>query len=295
MSKRNQFVRILFWCVLVLSFTFFSCASKKPLWGDPQTGLILQYRMAPDQMLNYKASIGGVTSMNIMDQKMETTTDVNLNYSIKGTGIDEKKNLLTQIGIEALDIVFSSMEGKMTVQTSSLIGKSFGLTFSPIGNEIEFVGIESVPKINFGEMEGGERSIQSYFIDILPDLSINPIKVGETWIGQKEYKEPSGAFDLTVNLESNNVLEGLETIGDKECARIETQSTGIITGSGSQQGMNMVFNGKLKSTSTWYFAYQEGLFVKETAEQVLDAKIDLGDMGVIPIVTNDTLAIELVP
>ncbi|MCJ7811825.1 hypothetical protein MUP95_00710 [bacterium] len=294
MSKRNQFVRILFWSVFVLSFILFSCASKKPIWGDPQTGFILQYRIAPEQMMNYKMSIGAVTSMDIMGQTMETTSNVNLNYSMKGTGIDNQKNLLAQIGIEALDIVISGMQGKTTLRTSPLVGKSFGLTLSPTGNEIEFIGIESIPKINFGEMEGGERSVQPYFSDIFPDLSNNPIKVGDTWTGQKEYHEPMGSLDLTIKVESTNILEDFETIGDLECARIRTESKGTVSGAGSQEEMYMMFNGDLESTSIWYFAFKEGVFVRMEAEQNLDANIDIGDMGNIPMVTKDSIKIELI-
>ena len=80
-----------------------------------------------------------------------------------------------------------------------------------------------------------------------------------------------------------------------ECARIKTQLTGTVSGSGSTGGTYMVFTGDLESTSTWYFAYREGLFVNETAEQVINAEIDLGDMGVLPMIMTDAYEMKWIP
>ncbi len=294
MSNKNQCIRILFWSLLTLSFLIFGCASKKPMWGDPQTGLILQYRIDQNQMLNYNLSVNQSSAMDLMGQSMETVTDINLDFDIKCTKIDDQKNMLTQVSLESLDITMDGMQGRSNINTSALIGKSFNMSLSPMG-EKEFIDIESVPKINFGEMSGGERSIQSFFTELLPQLSADPIKVGESWIIQSEYVEPIGEIDLLVKLESNHTLDGLETIEGMECARMKTQSTGTVSGSGFQGGMDMKFSGDLESTSTWYFAYKEGLFIKETAEQVLDTEIDLGDMGVIPMVMTDTIEMKLMP
>ncbi len=294
MVNKNGCVRILFWNLLTLSFLLLSCASKKPMWGDPQTGLILQYRIDQDQNLNYNISINQNSVMDLMGQSMETVTDINMDFNMECTEIDDQKNMLTQISLKALDITMDGMQGRSNINTSALIGESFGMSLSSMG-EKEFIDIESVPKINFGEMSGGERSIQSFFSEILPRLSADPVKVGESWMVQTEYSEPMGEMDLLVKLESNHMLEGLETVEGMECARMKTQSTGTVSGSGSQGGMYMVFVGDLESTSTWYFAYKEGLFIKETAEQVLDAKIDLGDMGVLPMTMTDTIEMNLVP
>ncbi|MBN2028875.1 hypothetical protein JW824_01405 [bacterium] len=296
MSIKSRCIHILFWNVVILSLLVFSCASKKPMWGDPQTGLILQYRIAQDQKLNYNVSINQtqeIDLMSLMGQVMETVTDVNLDFTMEGTGIDEQQNLSAQIKMDALDIAVSSMQGKTNINTSVLIGKSFGMSLSPIGRK-EFIDIESVPKINFGEMSG-EQSVKSYFMELFSELSANPVKIGESWTVQSEFTESTGNLDLLIKLESQNTLDGLETVDGMECARIQTQYTGTISGSGTQGGMYMTLVGDLESTATWYFAFKEGLFVKEIEKQSLDAEIDLGDMGVLPMVQNTTLETKLIP
>ncbi len=295
MLNKIRRVYIFLISIFVLSFFLFSCAAKKPIWGDPQTGLILQYRIAQDQKLNYNVSANQTQEIDLtslMGQVMETTTDVNLDFTMAGTGIDEKQNVLSRIEIGALDIAVNSAQGITNINTSALIGKSFGLSLSPIGRK-EFIDIETVPKMNFGEMSG-EQSIKSYFMELFSELSADPVKIGESWTVQSEFTESSGNMDLLIKLESQNTLEGLETINGMECARIQTQYTGTISGSGTQGGMYMVVTGDLESTATWYFAYKEGLFVKEREDQSLDAEIDLGDMGTLPMVQKTTLETKLI-
>lgn len=293
MFNKKQSICILFGCVLVLPFLIFNCASKKSIWGDPQTGLILQYRIAQDQLLNYSVSANQISKIDMMGQTMETTTDVNLDFTMKGMGTDDQKNLLSQISINTLDISVNSMMGTNKINTAALIGKSFSMSLSPTGKK-EFIDIESVPKMDFGEMSG-EQSIRSYFIQLFPELSEESVKIGKSWTVQSETNEMNGNLDLLIKLESNNTLEGLETIDGMECARIKTEATGTVSGSGSQGGMNITFTGDLNTTSTWYFAYKEGQYLKETAEQILDAKIDLGEMGVIPLTQKTTTEIKLIP
>lgn len=293
MLKRKRSIIILFWSLLVLSILVFSCASKKPMWGDPQTGLILQYRIAQDQTLNYNVSVDQTSEIDFMGQVMETLTDVNLDFTMTGTGMDDQNNQLSRVNIDTLDIEVESMQGNMNINTAALIGKSFSMSLSPTGQK-DFIDIESVPKMNFGEMSG-EQSIKSYFIELFSELSTDPIKVGDSWMVQSEFNESTGALDLLIKLESQNTLDGLETVDGKECARILSQYTGTITGAGSQGGMNLTMEGDLESTATWYFAYKEGLFIKEIEEQVLDAKIDLGSMGVLPMTQKTTIETKLIP
>jgi hypothetical protein len=136
--------------------------------------------------------------------------------------------------------------------------------------------------------------VQNILSNPFKDLSDRPIKVGETWTEQKEYKVQQGSLDLTFSVELTNVLEGLETIKGMECARIKTQEKGTITGTGNNMGMELKYKGDLNSTYTWYFAYKEGLFVKGEGDEGVDANIAVGGMGDIPIVTKTKTETELI-
>jgi hypothetical protein len=294
MLHKNQFVRFITLGIIILSLTLVSCAIKKPMWGDPQTGLILKYNIAQDQALNYKSISDANQTMEMMGQSMKTSTKINMDYSIKGTGTDNQNNLLTQVNINNLNINITGMQGERALDTSSFKGKSFGVAFSPKGKETEFTGIDDLPKIDFGEMSGGEQSVKNYFLNLLPDLSDDPIKVGGTWTDQIEDKIQRGPLELTIKGESTNVLEGLETIKGMECVRIKTQAESAVQGSGNMMGNDIKIKGDIKSTSIWYFAYKKGLFVKASGDEESDIKIEVGAMGEMPQVSKSKTEIDLV-
>ncbi len=294
MLHKNPFIRFTSLGIIVLSLTLAGCATTKPMWGDPETGLILKYNIAQDQVLNYKNISDTNQTTEMMGQSMKSSTKFAMDYNIKGTGVDDQNNLLTQVSINDFSINTSSMQGDMALNTSALKGKSFGVSFSPKGKETEFIGIDDLPKIDFGQMSGGERSVNQYFLEILPDLSDDPLKVGGTWTNQKEYKIEQGPIDMTVKGESTSVLEGLETIKGMECVRIKTQGKSTLEGSGNMMGTDLVIKGDINSTSTWYFAYKKGLFIKASVDEDSDIKIEAGAMGEIPQVSKTKIEIDLV-
>ena len=71
------------------------CAAKTAdPWGDPQTGLILQYRMAEDQVLKYQTSAEQTQIMEIMGQSIDTESSSEGGFSIKSKGLEEGNHLL---------------------------------------------------------------------------------------------------------------------------------------------------------------------------------------------------------
>jgi hypothetical protein len=294
MLHKNHFIRFITLGIIVLSLTLAGCAAKKPMYGDKETGLILKYNIAQDQALNYKSTAEANQSMEMMGQSMKTSQKFSMDYGIKCTGTDAQNNLLTQVTINDFNISMSSMQGDRTLDTSGLKGKSFGVTFSPIGKATGFTGVDDLPKIDFGQMSGGERSVNNYFESLLPELPEDPIKVGGTWADQKENKIQQGPLEITIKTDATNVLDGFETIKDMECVRIKTEAKSIIQGSGEMMGNKITVNGNAKSTSTWYFAYKKGLFIKASTDDEQNMKIELGAMGEMPQTVKTKGEVELV-
>lgn len=259
--------------LLILFTVFFGCAAKKPIWGDPKTGFILNYRLASGQTWAYHTTTKQSTNMEMMGQPIDIETDILFNYSLKGIGSDEQKNLLAEVSIDTANITADSPQGKQTFDLSPLIGKNFGLTLSPMGEELQYSGIDSLPEIDFGQMSGGKRNARSFFLNPFPNLPQNPIKIGETWTVIDERTMPQGSMEITVKTESTNIIEKLEFVDSMECLKINIQSTGTLDGAGQQMGMDMIFEGDLESTATMYFAYKKGIFVKLTSEQFAEATI----------------------
>jgi hypothetical protein len=69
-----------------------------------------------------------------------------------------------------------------------------------------------------------------------------------------------------------------------ECARIAAQVTGTISGSGSQQGMDLTFAGTSKGKDVYYFAVKDGCYVKAASESTTEMSIDVPAQGMsIPV------------
>lgn len=257
--------------VLILS-VLFGCASRKPIWGDAETGFILQYRMVPNQSYEYRGTSQESSVTEMMGQTMQSETNITSNYTITTTGTDDQKNLLTEITLNSLDWFSKGMQGERTVDTESVIGKSFGLTVSLCGKELEYSGVDTLPQIDLGRM-GGKRSMKSMFRSVLPDLPTEPTKIGGSWISKEEYMENQSNMDITVVIESDNTLEGFETINGSECLTIKTKSTGTLDGTGSMMGSDMTFEGDLEGESTWYFDYKKGIFIKSSSEGIMEGTV----------------------
>jgi hypothetical protein len=59
---------------------------------------------------------------------------------------------------------------------------------------------------------------------------------------------------------------GFEKWDDIDCIKILTLYTGTIRGTGTENGMELLTEGTLEGTDTWYFAYKEGYYLKSINE-----------------------------
>ncbi len=289
--KMNSFSRLLAFGIIILSLITVGCAAKKSPVGDPQTGLVLQYRFPQGQALTYKGGSDAVQNQEMMGQTMTTTIKTDAGYSIKGTGVDDQNNLMAQVIINNIDLSINSMQGNVNPDTSGLSGKSFSATYSPKGKELKVTGIEELPKISLGM--SGERSAKEFFTDLLPVLPDEVVKMGDTWTTPIDRSIQQGPIAITIKGEAVNALEGVETIQGMECVVIKTRSENAIKGAGEQMGMQLKIKGVSNGTSTVYFAYKEGMLVKIKNDETSKIDIDAGTM-VIPQTSESKSEVALV-
>ena len=99
-------------------------------------------------------------------------------------------------------------------------------------------------------------------------------------------------MEVTTRGETINVLDGQETIQGMECIRIKTESKSTVKGSGKNMGQDIKIDGDTKASSTWYFAFRKGTFVKASIKEDANMKINLGAMGA--QTTKSSTTVELV-
>lgn len=264
---------------VVLAITFLAgCAVKTAnLWGDPKTGLILQYQMPEDRVLKYQSSGGMTMDLEVMGQSMEIEAEETLAFTVKSKG-QKEGNYQLHVTIDSMGMKITAPQRDFAPDLSPVKGESFDMTFSPLGEEKDLLGAESIEY----EVEPGTiTNIASKFQAIFPDFAGRPVKIGDTWTTQAVITENSSKSESVIKLELLNTLEGFETVEGMECVRIKTEFTGTLEGkSEPEPGVELVSEGDVKGTDIWYFAYKEGIFVKTVTNGMGDITATATAQGV---------------
>ncbi len=245
------------------------CAGKKNVWGDPESGLILEYRMKPGDVLKYRLARQGTERVEVMGQSNESVRNTTIEFTAESKGMEDGKHLLG-ITVESLEATMKSIQGEFSADATGVIGKSFDMILSPLGKEVDLPGAEGL-KYTIGPL--GENSIRSDFESVFADLAGRPVKVGDSWTSTDTVNIEQGNVDLVIISENVNTLDGFETVDGLDCARVAVDVTGTITGTGEQMGAPLVFDGTMAGAETWYFAYKQGYFVKSSSDLDTDMMV----------------------
>jgi hypothetical protein len=285
-KRQNAVLAILGLVVLVSIFA--GCAAKIPLWGGPDTGYILSYRIAPQTTLRYELFTKSVQTMEMMGQSMENTSDNLFQITYNGRGTNPEKNLLLTIVIDSATMSFKGMGQERTTDLSSVEGKPFGLIVSPLGKEIGTEGADSI-MVDFGAMAGGKQSIKTWFRGQFPQLPDHPVKIGESWISEDVETRPATGMEMKVTTQTTNKLEGIETVGGEECFKVTFTAKGTMEGKGEQMGAQISMEAELEGKGTWYFAYKKGIYTDSKYEMFFEGTVAVTGPANMTIPINGTV------
>lgn len=247
------------------------CAVKEAaLWGDPQTGLILTYRIPEKQALNYRFSSDQTQDVEVMGQTVTTENRMSIGFSVLSKGLRDNGQLLG-VRIESMKVDVKSLQGPLSLDMSAVMGKSFDMTISNLGKELDLSGAAS---IQYDMGPSGKRNLASNFQAFFPDLPGRAIKMGESWTAEDLITDKTDSVEIRIRLKNEHKLDGYETVAGLECVRIKTAVTGTLEGKGEEQGMGLSFKGDIKGTDTWYFAYKEGLYVRQVSTASVEGSIE---------------------
>jgi len=252
----------------------------------PAAAVVLEYKMPAGRSLTYQMKSEEAQVMEIQGQSMNTQTSNTGTFTFKAKGLKDKNFLL---GVTIDDIaatMASDAQGDMSPDMSGVKGKSFDMVLSPLGSEVDVSGAEAITYT----MATETRNLSSGFKMFFPDLPGKPVKVGDTWPSSAGNEEKTGSMSIRMDFQNVNTLEGFETVEGMECARISSQVTGTITGTGNQMGADLTFAGTSKGKDVWYFAVKEGIFVKAMSESTTAMSIDVPAAGMTIPMTQTTKA-----
>jgi hypothetical protein len=273
MFNKQALKTCLVWVPVILVIGLLAgCAVKTAnLWGDPKTGLILQYRMHDNQVLKYQSTGEQTQKIEVMGQSVDTETNTSNAFTVVYKGLKES-NLLLGLTIDSMSVDVQSTQGNLSPDMSSVVGKGFEMVLSPLGKELELPGAES---ITYSLGQAGERSVATSFQTVFPDMAGRPVKFGDTWTSTDTITEKSDIGDVVLNFTSVNTLVAFETVEGRECVKVTAEVTGTLDGTGEQMGAELTFKGNIKGTETWYFAYKDGVFIKGMVNAFTDGTIEV--------------------
>ncbi|MCX6567547.1 MAG: hypothetical protein NT147_00655 [Candidatus Aminicenantes bacterium] len=252
----------------------------------PAASVVLEYKMPTGRALTYQTKSEEAQVMEVQGQSMDSQTTNTGTFTFKAKGLKDKNFLL---GVTIDDIVLtmvSSAQGDASPNMGVVKGKSFDMVLSPLGSEVDVSGAEAITY----ELAGDSRNLSSGFKMFFPDMPGKPVKVGDTWPSSAGTEDKSSSMNIRIDFQYVNTLEGFETVEGMECARISSEVTGTITGTGNQGGADLTFSGTSKGKDVWYFAVKEGIFVKAISESKTEMSIDVSAMGMTIPMTQTTKA-----
>jgi len=283
-GKQNGLVLVAVACSLMV---LFGCASQKPFWGDPDAGLTLTYRAEEGTLRQYNSQVKVIQDMAMIGQKNESLTDLTFSGLAKPK---DGENLVLNITVDQLDVSLSTMQGDFSPDTSGIVGKSFDMTLSPLGDELDVAG---AGELSYETSPFTKSSLLPSFARIFPDLPPHPVKQGDTWTSKSSTTTEENGTTIRTPIEYAYTLAGYETVAGKACAKITGKMTGTLEGEGSQMGSDFTLNGDLTGFSTWLFAYEEGGLVGHELEFSGNITIDSA-MGGFPMKLITTEKLDLI-
>ena len=254
--------------------------------STPAATVVLEYKMPAGRDLTYQSKSEETQIMEIQGQSIDTQSTNSGTFTFKAKGLKDK-NLLLGVTIDDIAATMvSGAQGDMSPNMDAVKGKSFDMVLSPLGSEVDVSGAEAITY----DLATETRNLSSGFKMFFPDMPGKPVKVGDTWPSSAGVDEKTTSMNIRIDFQNVNTLEGFETVEGMECARISSQVTGTITGTGSQMGTDLTFSGTSKGKDVWHFAVKEGIFVKAMSESTTEMSIDVPAAGMTIPMTQTTKA-----
>ena len=211
--------------------------------------------------------------MQIGGQDMNVLNQGTLEFTAKLKAMKES-NIGLGVTIDTMKISVQSPQGDLSPDLSQIIGKSFDMTLSRLGKELD---TSAAAAIKYQVDPNSSRDLSTAFQAFFPDLPDRPVKKGDTWPSEDKVIQNSGSGQIIINAKNANTVDGFETVEGIECARIKTAVTGTLAGNLEQGGVGLTLDCKLEGSGTWYFAVKEGFLVKSDSRSKFSGTIVAGE------------------
>jgi hypothetical protein len=272
------------------------CAGRTCPSGSPATkasGHVLEYKMSKGDPMSYRFINSSVQTMEIRGQSIPVESTETLSFTVTPAGMKGGDNAIG-ITIDDLEVEASTIDGAIEADTEHIAGKSFDMTLSKTGVE---GGLPESDELDYSIGPEGPKSVLTGFEAMFADLPDGPIEIGDTWPAVIEMNESTDSNDVKITINAVNTLEGFETFMGMECAKISAVLTGVLEGSGTEQGAQWTMTSDIDGAGVWYFAHKKGILVSDVTDGTATGAIVIdgpeGQMS-IPVFREYEMVTELV-
>ncbi len=257
--------------IFSVAFTFKENSDNDSGKATRQKKVRLEYNYPQDKTVKYLNKTKMKQVMDIQGMVMEASIVSIAGCSIKSTGI-EAGNLKLTVMIDTMAQTIESPNGYSGGAITDAIGKSFNMTLSASGKELD---LTNANELVFDIPGSGKGNATQTFADFFPDMPVKKVKPGYKWTSTDSVNAVAPSMTTISFTEAENTFAGVETIDGIDCAKITSILSGTHSIKTETQGMDVKTNGKFTGTSVVYFAISEGYFVKQTSESKLEGTLDL--------------------
>ena len=240
---------------------------------DADKAVTLAYQFPEGKAISYRQTSTENQNMQINGQDMNALTQSSMEFTAKPKSVKES-NFGLGVTIDAMKISIQSVQGDMSPDLSQIPGKSFDMTLSRLGKELDTSGAAAI-KYQVGPTSS--RDLSSAFQAFFPDLPDRPVKKGDTWPSEDKVTQNTGSGEIIVSAKNVHTIDGFESVEGVECARIKTVITGTLAGNMEEGGVALTLDCKIEGTGTWYFAIKEGYLVKSDSKSKFTGAITAGE------------------
>ncbi|MFN2400203.1 MAG: hypothetical protein ABR543_16435 [Gemmatimonadaceae bacterium] len=227
----------------------------------------------------YRHSEVRKTTQEVMGQKQEIDITTSQQVSLA----------LTPKTGDSLAFVFTVDSAVMTASNpqaqrdlSKLVGTTVNGVMSKLGKA--YTAVSSLTDAEGQNLAQGLK----HFLVTFPE---NP-KVGSTWVDTVTVKPVVEGLDITTVVVTTSKILGDTTVGGEKALRVEHNATLTTTGSGSQGGQALVFDGT-GTTSGMTYVSKKGVYLGSSSTQNQAMTITVPAAGMtIPMTTAVTSKVE---
>ena len=235
------------------------CGAGKGMLKDGRVSL--KYAMPDGKVLKYRVTNGFTQQMDVGGRPISVTAELAQVLSVHSQGMREKDYRLA-VTIDSTAGSLAAPQGRIPVDEKSILGRSFDMTLSSLGEEKDVSSAEPI-EIDWGM--GQKQDALSSFKAFFPNLPRRSVMVGDNWISVDTITEKMGQGEILIILSSTHRLDGFEAINGVKCAKVTAEVSGSITGKGVEGGMEYTTNMEYAGNDVWYFAPETGVFVKSVS------------------------------